>query len=118
MELLPQSEQTSLEPDTHIPLDEHLYLMRSVRRMVWTFTIAFVAILAVGVFNVWYTNHVNSERIKAQQAQSAQSHGVICSVVQAQITAFREAPPVTAAGKSAADSWADLGKLLKCKEEK
>jgi hypothetical protein len=111
-------EPVDTPPDTHIPLEEHNYLMRSVKRIVWTFFIAFVGILVVGGFNVWYTQHVDHARVEAQRQQSEQSRGIICAVIQGQIDVYKETPPVSKTGQNIADTWRQLGVLLKCKETK
>ena len=106
------------QADTHIPLEEHLYLMRSVKYMVWTFAIAFACMLGVGGFNVWYTNHVNNERIKAQEVGAAAGRRVTCTLINSQIKVWEDSPPTTNTSRKLQQSWVDMGKLLHCEEEK
>jgi cell division protein FtsI/penicillin-binding protein 2 len=96
----------------------HVDDVKFVRRVIWTFLIGFVGIFVVGGFNVWYTQHVDNERVKAQQQSSEEGRKVFCTLVNSQIQVYREAPPTTATGKNAQASWEALGKIIKCEEIK
>jgi hypothetical protein len=97
---------------------EHNYLVKIIKRITWTFFIAFLGIFVGVGFNIWYTNHVNNERIRTQQAQSEEGRKVFCSLVNSQIRVYQETPPTTPTGKNSQQSWIDLGKLLRCEEAK
>lgn len=56
-------------------------------------------------------------RVAAQneeRAREAEQNQAVCVVVAAQVEAYRDPPPVTAAGKNAAAAWRKLLVTLNC----
>jgi hypothetical protein len=52
--------------------------------------------------------------IEADRQSREATRQATCAVVSAQREAFREVPPVTQAGKKAAESWERLSRQLRC----
>ncbi len=65
--------------------------------------------LAFG-FTIAYVGRVAA----AQRAEGERSRAAVCSLVNANVAAYGETPPATAAGQNIAESWVTLKGQLGC----
>lgn len=76
--------------------------------------------LALG-FTIAYVARVDQRRVRsaqvaqqAQREQGEQTRAVVCRLIVAQVDAYAEQPPQTAAGRNIAETWAVLKLQLGC----
>ena len=91
------------------------------RKKVYAAVVTFVTLVAVGVGNVLYTNHVDERRQESARAATAaqrkageQVKAVVCAMILANVRVYDETPPPSAAGRNLADSWDLLSKQFGC----
>jgi hypothetical protein len=91
------------------------------RKTVYAAVVVFVTLVAVGVGNVLYTNHVDGRRAEsaragaeAQRRAGEQVKAAVCSMILANVQVYRETPPPAAAGKNLAESWELLSTQFGC----
>jgi hypothetical protein len=91
------------------------------RRLVYALVAVFVTTVGLAVANVEYTNHVDERRAASDRANAAAGHQsavqtlqAVCALVEAQIAAYQETPPKTAAGQNSARAWLDLERQFGC----
>lgn len=91
------------------------------KNMIYAAVVVFATLVAVGVGNVLYTNHVDDRRAasaragaEAQRRAGEQVKAAVCSMILANVRVYVETPPQTAAGRNLADSWALLSKQFGC----
>jgi energy-converting hydrogenase Eha subunit H len=93
--------------------------MRS--KVIYAAVVVFVTLVAVGVGNVLYTNHVDQRRVEsarvaaeAQRRQAEQTLAAVCALVLANVQVYDETPATTAAGKNAEAAWDTLKTQFSC----
>ena len=87
------------------------------RNVVYAGVVVFVTVVAMGIGNVAYTNHVDERRRAsdraaraAQQRAGEQVKAGVCAMILANVRVYDETPPSTPAGRNLAESW-DLLKV-------
>lgn len=90
-------------------------------RRVYAAVVVFVTLVAVGLGNVLYTNHVDERRARSDREQRAanqrsaeQTKAAVCSMILANVRVYDETPPQTTAGKNLAESWDLLSAQFGC----
>lgn len=90
-------------------------------QQVYAAVVVFVTLVAVGVGNVLYTNHVDHRRAESARAAAAAQHrqaeatkAAVCALVLANVQVYDETPASTAAGKNAEAAWDALKTQFGC----
>lgn len=91
------------------------------RDRVYAAVVVFVTLMAVGLGNVLYTNHVDERRAASERAGKAaqrraaeQTKAAVCAMILANVTVYDETPPTSPAGRNLAESWDLLSAQFGC----